>query len=288
MKSFLSQLKKTKIIVLVLVIVVLLQTVAIIHLFANRTNRNYEVNLVKINTEKDSLDYFSLKNSLTKADLAVRYINTILRSKNISNEKIAALNEDSLSQAVYLSKVSNRYSQFLVDLQYKLQHIPLGMPTNGYISSNFGMRKNPIPPKGDLIAMADEEHFSSDEALFTPKDSLGKWVQKKKKPEIPMQNHKGIDIAVAYGSDVRCAAQGTVIFAGQKAGYGTCVIVQHENGLSTLYAHLSEAVVQPNDVVSVNQVIAKSGNSGRSTGPHLHYEVRKDHTPINPKLFLNF
>ena len=92
---------------------------------------------------------------------------------------------------------------------------------------------------------------------------------------------------MAYGTDVRCTAKGRVIFAGQKGGYGNCVIVSHGNGLATLYAHLSQILVKANDKVEVNEVIAKSGNSGRSTGPHLHYEVHKNNQPVNPKLFLN-
>ena len=99
--------------------------------------------------------------------------------------------------------------------------------------------------------------------------------------------HKGLDIAVAHGTDVRSAAAGKVIFAGAKGGYGNCVIISHGNGLDTLYGHLSTITVKANDQVNVNDVIAKSGNSGRSTGPHLHYEVHKNNTPVNPKLFMN-
>ncbi|WP_392436876.1 M23 family metallopeptidase [Cruoricaptor ignavus] len=102
-----------------------------------------------------------------------------------------------------------------------------------------------------------------------------------------MQFHKGMDIAVPYGSDVRCTAEGTVIFAGVKGGYGNCVIVSHKNGLATLYGHLSQILTKVNDEVKVGEVIAKTGNSGRSTGPHLHYEVHRNGTPVNPKLFLN-
>ena len=103
-----------------------------------------------------------------------------------------------------------------------------------------------------------------------------------------MYKRQGFDSAVPFGSDVRCAATGTVIFAGAKGGYGNCVIISHGNGLATLYGHLSQVLVKANDIVKVNDVIAKSGNSGRSTGPHLHYEVHKNNTPVNPKLFLNF
>lgn len=85
---------------------------------------------------------------------------------------------------------------------------------------------------------------------------------------------------------MRSTASGVVIFSGAKGGYGNCIIVSHGNGLATLYAHLSELLVKNNQKVKVNQIIAKSGNSGRSTGPHLHYEVHKDNTPVNPKLFM--
>ena len=102
-----------------------------------------------------------------------------------------------------------------------------------------------------------------------------------------IQFHKGLDIAVPYGSDVRCAASGTVIFSGQKGGYGNCIIISHGNGLATLYGHLSQLLVKENDAVKVNDIIAKSGNTGRSTGPHLHYEVHKNNTPVNPKLFIS-
>lgn len=102
-----------------------------------------------------------------------------------------------------------------------------------------------------------------------------------------MQFHKGLDIAVPFGSDVVATAAGTVIFSGQKGGYGNCVIVSHGNGLATLYGHLSKLVAKTNEKIKVGQVIAKSGNSGRSTGPHLHYEVHKNNAPVNPKLFMN-
>ena len=101
-----------------------------------------------------------------------------------------------------------------------------------------------------------------------------------------MQFHKGVDFALPVGSPVRSTASGVVIFSGVKGGYGNCIIVAHGNGLATLYAHLSELLVKNNQKVKVNQIIAKSGNSGRSTGPHLHYEVHKDNTPVNPKLFM--
>lgn len=95
--------------------------------------------------------------------------------------------------------------------------------------------------------------------------------------------HAGVDLRYAYGQDVRAAAAGVVTFAGDRAGYGTTVIIDHGNGLETRYAHLSSADVQPGTAVAAGAVIARSGSSGRSTGPHLHFEVRRDGQPADPE-----
>lgn len=342
MKKFLSSKKNVNILLGGLLLVVFAQGVFIAKLFSERDDKTYEVNLVKINTEKDSVDYLKMKTDLTLVDQTVGQLNSFLKSKDITNEKLMMLNQDSISNSIYLSKQANRYSQYLMDLQKKLMQVPLGMPTDGYISSNFGVRKNPIPfktvfasvktsaaaeakpavaaaPKPEVKAEPVEKIIELTDSygnkrevkvMVTPKaapvaaasaPSTTKAVAgtttttktaaaEKNNPPAEadqMQFHKGLDIAVAYGSDVRAAAAGTIIFSGQKGGYGNCVIVSHGNGLATLYGHLSQLVSKVNDKVKVGQVIAKSGNSGRSTGPHLHYEVHKNNTPINPKLFMN-
>ncbi|MGI9582514.1 M23 family metallopeptidase [Chryseobacterium sp. RRHN12] len=341
MKKFLNSKKNVNILLGGLLLVVFAQGVFIAKLFSERDDKTYEVNLVKINTEKDSVDYLKMKTDLTLVDQTVAQLNSFLKSKDITNEKLMMLNQDSISNSIYLSKQANRYSQYLMDLQKKLMQVPLGMPTDGYISSNFGVRKNPIPfktvfasvrsgapaeaksavaaaPKPEVKAEPVEKVIELTDSygnkrevkvMVTPKvapvastsspatakpaagtTTTPTTVAEKNNPPAEadqMQFHKGLDIAVAYGSDVRAAAAGTVIFSGQKGGYGNCVIVSHGNGLATLYGHLSELVSKVNDKVKVGQVIAKSGNSGRSTGPHLHYEVHKNNTPVNPKLFMN-
>lgn len=304
MKNFLSNKKNTNVLLGALLLLVFGQALYIGKLFTEKDNKEYEVNLVQINTQKDSIDYSEMRNDLVLVDNTVREINSFLASKNITDGKISMLAKDSLSDAVYLAKQSNRYSQYLVDLQNKLQQVPLGIPTDGYISSNFGKRVNPIPFRNVLLASVGNSKpaIKAVPQYVEEKDSLGNVVKKtlvsptenkiaeKNNPPAEadqIQFHKGLDIAVAYGTDVRGAAKGTVIFAGVKGGYGNCVIISHGNGLATLYGHLSQILVKANDIVNVNQVIAKSGNSGRSTGPHLHYEVHKNNTPVNPKLFMN-
>lgn len=337
MKKFLGSKKKVTVLIGGLLFIVFAQSIFIAKLFSEKDDKNYEVNLVKINTEKDSVDYLKMKTDLSLVDQTVSQLNSFLKSKDIKNEKLMVLDNDSISNSIYLAKQSNRYSQYLMDLQQKLMQVPLGMPTEGYISSNFGIRKNPIPFKTVYASVKPVAESASKVAATTPKpevkaepvekiveltDSYGNKREVKvmvtmktqsaptssptsstakntvaskvptEKNNAPaeadqMQFHKGLDIAVPFGSDVVATAAGKVIFAGQKGGYGNCVIVSHGNGLATLYGHLSQLVAKTNDQVKVGQVIAKSGNSGRSTGPHLHYEVHKNNAPVNPKLFMN-
>ena len=100
--------------------------------------------------------------------------------------------------------------------------------------------------------------------------------------------HKGTDIRAAYGEAVRAAAGGVVTFAGEQPGYGLVVKVDHGNGLETRYAHLSSVAVQAGMEIQAGSPIAQSGNSGRTTGPHLHFEVRQDGQPIDPERVTGF
>ena len=94
--------------------------------------------------------------------------------------------------------------------------------------------------------------------------------------------HYGVDYAAPYGTNVKVAADGKVVFAGVKTGYGKVVEVIHENGLKTLYAHLSKINAKKGQRVKTGQIIGKVGNSGLSTGPHLHFGLYKNNKPINP------
>lgn len=98
-------------------------------------------------------------------------------------------------------------------------------------------------------------------------------------------NHRGIDIGAASGTDVVAADAGTVIVAGSNRSYGNYVVIDHGNGYTTLYAHNSRLCVSVNQSVSRGQVIAKVGSTGNSTGPHLHFEVSKNGSVVNPMNF---
>ncbi len=92
--------------------------------------------------------------------------------------------------------------------------------------------------------------------------------------------HRGIDIAVPVGTPVRAIRKGQVVFAGDHRGHGSTVIVEHANGDRTLYGHNSLVRVQPGELVESGTVVAFSGNSGRSTGPHVHFEQLPSGRPV--------
>jgi murein DD-endopeptidase MepM/ murein hydrolase activator NlpD len=98
--------------------------------------------------------------------------------------------------------------------------------------------------------------------------------------------HEGIDIAVAEGTPVRAAAAGTVIYAGWLGGYGNLVVVDHGNGLSTAYAHNSSLGVGVGQSVAAGEIVSYSGNTGNSTGPHVHFEVRVNGSAVDPLGYL--
>lgn len=97
--------------------------------------------------------------------------------------------------------------------------------------------------------------------------------------------HKGLDIAAPIGTPIFAPADGRVSFVGRKGGYGKTVVVDHGGGVHTLFAHNSEIEVEEGDIVVRGQGISKIGMTGRSTGPHLHYEVRINGRPVNPKAY---
>lgn len=99
--------------------------------------------------------------------------------------------------------------------------------------------------------------------------------------------HTGVDIACPIGSKVAAARDGTVVSVGLEGGYGNLVVLRHDHNYYTYYGHLSGAKVKPGDVVKAGDIIASSGNTGRTTGPHLHFEVRRGGNPVNPGMLLN-
>jgi len=125
----------------------------------------------------------------------------------------------------------------------------LHLPVHARISSAFGMRKDPV---------SHQERF-----------------------------HKGLDLAAPEGMRVVSALPGTVVSTGYESGYGNTVLVQHADGIRTRYGHLGTISVKAGDVVNSETNLGTVGNTGRSTGPHLHFEVIRMGTPVDPLAELN-
>jgi murein DD-endopeptidase MepM/ murein hydrolase activator NlpD len=98
--------------------------------------------------------------------------------------------------------------------------------------------------------------------------------------------HQGMDIATPHGQPIYTPSDGTVVFIGNEGAYGKVLVLDHGYGVKTRYAHLSEIHVRLGDRVERGAKVASVGNTGRSTGPHLHYEVRVNGIPENPRKFI--
>ena len=127
----------------------------------------------------------------------------------------------------------------------RLASIPRGLPVNGYVTDGFGMRRNPFNGEGREV-------------------------------------HEGLDVAVDFGTPVTATADGLVIFAAPHAGYGNLVIVYHSNGITTRYGHLSRISVEAGQRVKRSDQVGNAGSTGRSTGPHVHYEIRESDQSVDP------
>jgi murein DD-endopeptidase MepM/ murein hydrolase activator NlpD len=101
-----------------------------------------------------------------------------------------------------------------------------------------------------------------------------------------VRHHHGVDLAAPVGAQVRAVAAGTVIYADPYGGYGKFVVVRHAHDLTSHYGHCDSISVSPGQYVRAGQVIARVGNSGQSTGPHLHLELRHNGVPRNPEHIL--
>lgn len=104
--------------------------------------------------------------------------------------------------------------------------------------------------------------------------------------EVAGGDHPGLDIAVPSDSYIRAAGSGSVIDAGVDDVYGRYILIDHGDGLHSMYGHASRLFVEPGDRVDRNEVIALSGSTGRSTAPHLHFEIRKDGQPVDPLAYV--
>lgn len=225
---------------------------------AEDVSAQYEVALDKINQKNKKLntsqletqqDILEAKKSFIKIDSTIQSINGKMKKRGI-NTRLAFANTGGPSEIdeENIVLLSEYYENLLANVEKKMASIPLGKPHHGAITSRFGYRVNPFTRRG-------------------------------------REMHSGIDFKGRMGEPVRVTADGMVTYAGYEGEYGYVVKVKHQHGYETRYAHLVRTQVKKGQRVDVGSVIGLLGNSGRSTGPHLHYEILKDSKKINPEKY---
>jgi murein DD-endopeptidase MepM/ murein hydrolase activator NlpD len=180
----------------------------------------------------------------------LKTINEYLRKRGLKGFSTVSVGGDGNTDAELSDKdVYMAYDNYLNRVVTAVAFTPMGYPRISSLTSRFGYRSDP---------------FSSERAEY----------------------HPGIDFKGNYGDAVKCTANGQVVSAGWSGGYGNCVRIKHNNGFETVYGHLSRITVKAGQKVSVGDKVGQVGSTGRSTGAHLHYEVRQNGKPVNPTKFL--
>jgi murein DD-endopeptidase MepM/ murein hydrolase activator NlpD len=214
---------------------------------------------LKEENQKAKSDYDQLQSRLAVIDTNLRKVaevSGVSRTADISND----IGRGGPNGETKISDVENMTSVLESDLrnikdvfdrnQIKLSSTPSGWPVRGYITDGFGTRRNPF-----------------DGAGYEP--------------------HAGLDIATNYGSAIEATADGRVIFAGAFGGYGNIVVIDHGYGITTRYGHMSQINVRMGQYITRGKVVGAVGSTGRSTGPHCHYEVRLHDRAVNPLSYIS-
>jgi murein DD-endopeptidase MepM/ murein hydrolase activator NlpD len=194
-------------------------------------------------------DTATVRKKMQAIDKELSDINGFLKARGIRNEIKLPQGGEEEDAVISNGETVNFYEKYLNRIGYDISHTPLGMPFSGAVTSSFGHRENPF-------GGADVEI------------------------------HRGMDISGPMGAPVKSVAKGRVAFAGVKGGFGNCIIINHENGFETLYGHLSKILVRKGQQIDIGEQIGNIGSTGRSTGPHLHYEVHRNGQKMNPQSFL--
>ena len=194
------------------------------------------------------VDTNAVREKFTKIDKELSTINGFLKARGIQTS-FKGQGGEADNDVISTNEITNFYEGYLNRIIYDVSYTPMGLPFSGAITSEFGHRENP---------------FGGSE----------------------IETHKGLDIKGPIGGMVKAVAKGEVEFAGLKGGFGNCIILKHGNGFETLYGHLSKIFVSVGQTIDIGQQIGLIGSTGRSTGPHLHYEVHRNGQKINPEDFL--
>ncbi len=227
----------------------------------NVESLNLKYQSAKIENDKLKRDNDVYKNSYSKLKGQISFIEDVSKdlARQANMEHVSEIDQKVGSggpeTVTALDKAADQLEQQvrLIGDRLRADHlrltsIPAGFPVDGYITDGFGMRRNP---------MGGGSH----------------------------EFHDGIDLAVDFGTPVGATADGLVVWAAPYSGYGNLVAVFHSNGITTRYGHLSRITVEPGQRIKRGEQIGYAGSTGRSTGPHVHYEIRLNDQPIDPSKY---
>ena len=221
-------------------------------LIYQNTSRLYQERLNRANFIRSQIDLNKAITAFASIDSSIYRINSLLQQKGLEKLKMDnAGGVDAGFNIIYINEFADFYQKQILELEKTLNSVPIGEPFYGEITSEYGYRRNP---------------FTGTNREF----------------------HPGLDLKGQVGDSIKTTGSGIVTFAGYKGGYGSCVIIEHKKNLQTVYGHLWQILVKEGEHVNSGQLIGLMGNSGRSTGPHLHYEIIVNGETINPKKFINF
>lgn len=205
-----------------------------------------------IEEEAKQVDIEEVRKSIHTFDSTLNRINEKMRKRGL--KAMATPNAGGPVEASTeedLEELAKFYTRSLMELEKRLDGAPFGRPHAGRITSRYGYRRNPFTGRG-------------------------------------REMHSGVDLKGRRGEAVKTTATGRVTYAGYMGAYGNVVMVKHNNGYETRYAHLSRLKVRKGQYVEVGTIIGLLGSTGRSTGPHLHYEVMKGGKKLNPEKYFSF
>ncbi|WP_214227096.1 M23 family metallopeptidase [Pedobacter sp. B4-66] len=202
----------------------------------------------KVSKTSTALDTSALKKHYESIDKKLLTINKFLKARGI---KTIPKNEggEGNSDLLSVDEIGKFYEAYLNKMIDYVAFTPIGYPHFGAITSGYGHRENPFSGQN-------------------------------------IETHKGLDFKGKQGEIVKSTASGKVTYAGRRGGYGNCIVINHGNGFETYYGHLSRILISQGEQVKAGENIGKIGSTGRSTGPHLHYEIHKNGKVINPRSFL--
>jgi murein DD-endopeptidase MepM/ murein hydrolase activator NlpD len=229
------------------IIIVSLISLIVFLKVANNEISKLNNNVLSLKNDLKLLDSLEIKKKVGNIDNNINDINKYLIERGVFNTENAGGPEDNSNPDI---RVYEFYFNKTEQILKAIKNVPIGNPIIGEFKSPFGYRSNPFGGRGSEF-------------------------------------HKGLDIKGNIGDPVKCTASGTVIMAEYDGGYGKAVIIDHHNGLTSKFGHMSGFNVKAGDEVNAGDVIGFVGSTGRSTGPHLHYEIKYKEDFINPQNFLN-